>query len=295
VAPGEDHRRGTPAIEARDVAVEYERTREKGTLVALEHFTLEVAEGEFLAVVGPSGCGKSTFLNVVAGLVPPAEGEVKVFGKEVSGPGPDRAVVFQDYALMPWRTVEKNVRFGLEMQGRVDKDTDAKVARYIGMVGLAGFEKAYPRELSGGMRQRVGLARALVTEPRLLLMDEPFAAVDAMTRELMQEELTRIVAETGQAVMFITHRVDEAIPLGDRIAVVPNRPGRIKEILEVDLPRPRSRASRQLPEFQALRDRIWDLLSEEHPEREELAEPIGVGVGSTDTVARDASTAAGGI
>jgi NitT/TauT family transport system ATP-binding protein len=295
VAPGEDHRRGTPAIEARDVAVEYERTREKGTLVALEHFTHEVAEGEFLAVVGPSGCGKSTFLNVVAGLVPPAEGEVKVFGKEVSGPGPDRAVVFQDYALMPWRTVEKNVRFGLEMQGRVDKDTDAKVARYIGMVGLAGFEKAYPRELSGGMRQRVGLARALVTEPRLLLMDEPFAAVDAMTRELMQEELTRIVAETGQAVMFITHGVDEAITLGDRIAVVTNRPGRIKEILEVDLPRPRSRASRQLPEFQALRDRIWDLLSEEHPEREELAEPIGVGVGSTDTVARDASTAAGGI
>jgi NitT/TauT family transport system ATP-binding protein len=232
---------------------------------------------------------------VVAGLVAPAAGEIEVYGKPVTGPGPDRAVVFQDYALMPWRTVEKNVRFGLEMQGRVDKDTDAKVARYIGMVGLAGFEKAYPRELSGGMRQRVGLARALVTEPRLLLMDEPFAAVDAMTRELMQEELTRIVAETGQAVMFITHGVDEAITLGDRIAVVTNRPGRIKEILEVDLPRPRSRASRQLPEFQALRDRIWDLLSEEHPEREELAEPIGVGVGSTDTVARDASTAAGGI
>jgi NitT/TauT family transport system ATP-binding protein len=275
VAPGQDRLGRTLAVEARGVSVEYERTRNKDTLVALEDFTLEVADGEFLAVVGPSGCGKSTFLNVVAGLVPPAAGEVKVFGKEVTGPGADRAVVFQDYALMPWRTVEKNVRFGLEMQGRADSDTGAKVARYIEMVGLSGFEKSYPRELSGGMRQRVGLARALVTEPRLLLMDEPFAAVDAMTREIMQEELTRIVAETGQAIIFITHGVDEAITLGDRIAVVTNRPGRIKEIIEVDLPRPRSRASRQLPEFQALRDRVWQLLSDEHPERSELAEPIG--------------------
>src|SRR3954468_20349768 len=230
VAPDQDHRRRPVAVEARGVSVEYERTREKSTLIALEDFDLEVREGEFLAVVGPSGCGKSTFLNVVAGLVPPAAGEVKVFGKGVTGPGPDRAVVFQDYALMPWRTVEKNVRFGLEMQGRVDKDTAAKVGRYIEMVGLTGFEKAYPRELSGGMRQRVGLARALVTEPRLLLMDEPFAAVDAMTREIMQDELANIVATTGQPIIFITHSVDEAITLGDRIAVVTNRPRRIKEI-----------------------------------------------------------------
>ena len=253
------------AVQATGVSVEYERTRDKSTLVALEDFTLEVAEGEFLAIVGPSGCGKSTFLNVVAGLVPPATGEILVYGKPVTGPGPDRAVVFQDYALMPWRTVESNVRFGLEMQRRVDGDTDAKVAAYIAMVGLTGFEKSYPRELSGGMRQRVGLARALVTEPRLLLMDEPFAAVDAMTREIMQEELTRIVASTGQPIIFITHGVDEAVTLADRIAVVTNRPGRIKEIIEVDLPRPRSRASRQLPEFQALRDRVWDLLAEERP------------------------------
>jgi NitT/TauT family transport system ATP-binding protein len=284
VAAGQDRHGHTLAVEARGVSVEYERTRDKGTLIALEDFNLDVADGEFLAVVGPSGCGKSTFLNVVAGLVPPADGEVKVFGKPVTGPGPDRAVVFQDYALMPWRTVEKNVRFGLEMQGRVDSDTGAKVARYIKMVGLSGFEKAYPRELSGGMRQRVGLARALVTEPRLLLMDEPFAAVDAMTRELMQEELTRIVATTGQAIIFITHGVDEAITLGDRIAVVTHRPGRIKEIIDVDLPRPRSRASRQLPEFQALRDRIWQLLSEEHPDRAEAElAPAGAGhVGEND-------------
>jgi NitT/TauT family transport system ATP-binding protein len=282
VAQQQDFRSRPLAVEARDVSVEYERTRDKSTLIALEGFTLEVREGEFLAIVGPSGCGKSTFLNVVAGLIPPAAGEIKVYGKPVTGPGPDRAVVFQDYALMPWRTVESNVRFGLEMQGRIDSDTGAKVARYIKMVGLTGFEKSYPRELSGGMRQRVGLARALVTEPRLLLMDEPFAAVDAMTREIMQEELTKIVATTGQPIIFITHGVDEAVTLADRIAVVTNRPGRIKEIIDVDLPRPRSRASRQLPEFQALRDRVWQLLSDEHPERAELAEPIPVAAGQGD-------------
>ena len=211
--PGAPAGRRELAVEARGVAVAYERTRDKSTLIALEDFTLDVAEGEFLAIVGPSGCGKSTFLNVVAGLVPAAAGEVKVFGRTVTGPGPDRAVVFQDYALMPWRTVESNVRFGLEMQHRIDSSSKDPVRHYIDLVGLTGFEKAYPRELSGGMRQRVGLARALVTEPRLLLMDEPFAAVDAMTREVMQEELAKIVSETGQAIIFITHSVDEAITL----------------------------------------------------------------------------------
>ncbi len=252
-----------PAVQARNVTVEYERTRDKTTLVALEDFTLDVDDGEFLTIVGPSGCGKSTFLNVVAGLTFPVAGEVRVHGRPVTGPGVDRAVVFQDYALMPWRTVEANVRFGLEMQKRLDSTAADKVAHYIRLVGLSGFEKAYPRELSGGMRQRVGLARALATEPRLLLMDEPFAAVDALTRELMQEELAKIVATTGQAIVFITHSVDEAITLGDRIAVVSSRPGRIKEIIDVDLPRPRSREMRHLPEFQKTRDHIWDLLSGE--------------------------------
>jgi NitT/TauT family transport system ATP-binding protein len=255
----------TPAVQTRNISVAYERSRDKGTLVALQDFTLEVADREFVTIVGPSGCGKSTFLNVVAGLTFPTQGEVSVFGEPVTGPGPDRAVVFQDYALMPWRTVEANVRFGLEMQRRVDKATAGKVAHYVRLVGLDGFEKAYPRELSGGMRQRVGLARALVTEPRLLLMDEPFAAVDAMTREIMQDELARIVSETGQAIIFITHSVDEAITLGDRVAVVTSRPGRIKEIIPVDLPRPRSRESRHLREFQELRDRVWKLLSSEAP------------------------------
>ncbi len=290
----QDFRSRPIAVEARGVSVEYDLSREKSTLIALEDFNLEVREGEFLAIVGPSGCGKSTFLNVVAGLVEPAAGEIKVYGKPVTGPEPDRAVVFQDYALMPWRTVEKNVRFGLEMQGRIDSSTKDKVAHYIKMVGLSGFENSYPRELSGGMRQRVGLARALVTEPRLLLMDEPFAAVDAMTREIMQEELTKIVATTGQPIIFITHGVDEAVTLADRIAVVTNRPGRIKEIIDVDLPRPRSRASRQLPEFQELRERVWQLLSSEHPERAEAAmAPAGAAVVG-DVPTRD-NGAAGGI
>jgi NitT/TauT family transport system ATP-binding protein len=255
---------GAYAVEAVDLAVEFERTRDKSTLVALEHFSVNVREGEFLTIVGASGCGKSTFLNVIAGLLPPSQGSARVFGKEVEGPGNDRAVVFQDYALMPWRTVEGNVRFGLEMQRRIDPKTPEKVARYIEMVGLTGFEQAYPRELSGGMRQRVGLARALATEPRILLMDEPFAAVDAMTREIMQDELSRIIADTGQTIIFITHSVDEAITLGDRIAVITSRPGRIREIIDVTIPRPRNgREIRHLPEYTTIRDRIWELLASE--------------------------------
>ena len=255
---------GAYAVEAENLAVEFERTRDKTTLVALENFSVKIRDGEFLTVVGASGCGKSTFLNVVAGLLPPSQGNVRVFGKEVAGPGVDRAVVFQDYALMPWRTVEGNVRFGLEMQRRIDSSTKDKVARYIEMVGLSGFEHAYPRELSGGMRQRVGLARALATEPRILLMDEPFAAVDAMTREIMQDELMRIISETGQTIIFITHSVDEAITLGDRIAVITNRPGKIREIIDVPLARPRNgRQIRHLPEYTTIRDRIWELLASE--------------------------------
>ena len=244
--------------------MEYERTRQKDTLVALEDFSLEVRAGEFVTIVGPSGCGKSTFLNCVAGLWFPSAGELLINGQPVTGPGRDRSVVFQEYALMPWRTVKANVRMGLELQRRVDDSTDEKVAHYIDLVGLTGFEDAYPRELSGGMRQRVGLARALATEPRILLMDEPFAAVDAITRELMQDEVARIITETGQTIVFITHSVDEAITLGDRIVVVTDRPGRVKDILDVKISRPRSgRSIRHLPEYVELRDRIWDLLAKD--------------------------------
>jgi len=252
------------AISARGVRVEYERTRQKDTLVALEDFSVDIRAGEFVTIVGPSGCGKSTFLNCVAGLWFPAAGELRVSGKPVTGPGRDRSVVFQDYALMPWRTVKTNVRMGLELQRRVDGATDEKVARYIELVGLTGFEDAYPRELSGGMRQRVGLARALVTEPSILLMDEPFAAVDAITRELMQDEVARIIKATGQTIVFITHSVDEAITLGDRIIVITDRPGRVKEILPVSIPRPRSgREIRHLSEYVELRDRVWSLLAKD--------------------------------
>jgi NitT/TauT family transport system ATP-binding protein len=257
------------AVQARDVTVEYERSKGKSKLVALENFSVDIKEGEFLTIVGPSGCGKSTFLNLVAGLWFPAAGELLVNGVPVTGPAQDRAVVFQEYALMPWRTVYGNVRFGLEMQRRIDPSTDEKIAHYIGLVGLSGFEESYPRELSGGMRQRVGLARALATEPRILLMDEPFAAVDAITRELMQDELAQIVTKTGQTIIFITHSVDEAITLGDRIIVVTNRPGRVRENLPVTIPRPRSgRQIRHSPEYTELRDRIWDLLSKEQSKTE---------------------------
>jgi NitT/TauT family transport system ATP-binding protein len=258
------------AVDARNVTVEYERSREKSTLVALKDFSVGVREGEFLTIVGPSGCGKSTFLNLVAGLWFPVSGELLVDGKRVTGPAQDRAVVFQEYALMPWRTVEGNVRFGLELQRRIDSDTDEKIAHYIDLVGLSGFEDSYPRELSGGMRQRVGLARALVTEPRILLMDEPFAAVDALTRELMQDELAQIVQKTGQTIIFITHSVDEAITLGDRLVVVTSRPGRVKEIIPVTIPRPRSgRQIRHMPEYADIRDRIWELLGNEAPVKAE--------------------------
>lgn len=265
--------RSAVAISAKTLRVEYVRTRQKDTLVALEDFTVDILAREFVTIVGPSGCGKSTFLNCVAGLWFPSAGELLVNGKPVEGPGRDRSVVFQDYALMPWRTVKTNVRMGLELQRRVDPSTDEKVARYIDLVGLTGFEDAYPRELSGGMRQRVGLARALVTEPSILLMDEPFAAVDAITRELMQDEVARIIASTGQTIVFITHSVDEAITLGDRIVVVTDRPGRVKEILPVSIPRPRSgREIRHLSEYVELRDRIWSLLAKApRPEQETLA------------------------
>ncbi len=252
---------GPGTIEAKDVAIAYQMARGQEPLVALEGLSVTVKDGEFLVIVGPSGCGKSTFLNVVGGLFQPSAGELLVGGKPVEGPGPDRAMVFQDYALLPWRTVTKNVQFGLELQGRLDSTARDKIQYYIELVGLKGFENSFPRELSGGMRQRVGLARALATEPRILLMDEPFAAIDAITRETMQDELLKIVAETGQTSVFITHSVDEAITLADRIVVLSDRPGRVRGVLEVDIPRPRTGNSlRHHPNYTALRDELWRLL-----------------------------------
>ncbi|MCB0156352.1 MAG: ABC transporter ATP-binding protein, partial [Anaerolineae bacterium] len=215
-------------------------------------------------IVGPSGCGKTTFINVVVGLITPTKGRVLCGGKEVKGPGNDRAMVFQDYALMPWRSIKKNVEFGLELQGRLNSETAENVSHYIKLVGLKGFEENLPHELSGGMRQRVGLARALATEPAVLTLDEPFGALDAMTREVMQAEFEKILSKTKQTVIFITHSIDEAITMGDRIVVMTAGPGRTKAILDVDIPRPRYDLDiRTHPRYQELRHEIWHMLQSE--------------------------------
>ena len=255
-----------PVIVAKNVTVGYKLHRERKLLTALKDISLTINRGEFVVLLGPSGCGKTTFINAISGIVEPWEGSIEVDGKPVSGPGPDRAMVFQDYALMPWRTVESNIRMPFQFQnlGLSEAEIDARISRYLELVDLKGFEKSYPYELSGGMKQRVGIARALATEPTILLADEPFAAIDAMTREAMQSELERIVMKTRQTVVFITHSIDEAITLGDRIAVISRRPGRIKEVVEVNLPRPRFDGDvKSLPEYAEIRERIWDLVKDE--------------------------------
>ena len=255
-----------PVIVSKGLTVGYKLHRERKLLTALKDITLTVNKGEFVCLLGPSGCGKTTFINAISGLVPPWEGTIEVDGRPVTGPGPDRAMVFQDYALMPWRTVESNIRMPFEFQdlGLSKHDMDERVARYIDLVDLTGFEKSFPYELSGGMKQRVGIARALATEPKILLADEPFAAIDAMTREAMQSELERIVMKTKQTVVFITHSIDEAITLGDRIVVISRRPGRIKEVLDVNLPRPRfDHELKSLPEYGEIREHIWRLVKDE--------------------------------
>lgn len=252
-------------IEATNVSIVYENPREKTELLALDGFTLSIESGEFLVIVGPSGCGKTSFLNAVGGLVEVASGQVLIDGKPVAGPGPDRAMVFQEYALFPWRNVRDNILFPLELRGKSKTGEAAELLnKYVQMVGLQAFEKNYPHELSGGMRQRVGLARALIAEPRILLMDEPFAAVDAMTREIMQEELLKILDHAKATVVFITHSIDEAITLGDRVVVMTARPGKIKEIIPVDFPKPRWKYDvRSTDEFVKMRDHVWRLLHEE--------------------------------
>jgi NitT/TauT family transport system ATP-binding protein len=253
----------TPQIEIRGVSAGYENKRQKTRLIALRDVNLEVYPGEFLAIVGPSGCGKTTLINMIAGFMKPLEGTIRVGGKIVDGPGPDRAMVFQDYAVLPWRTVYNNVRFALENRHpRPTKEAmRERIDRALEMVGLTGFEKSLPYELSGGMRQRVGIARALVSEPEILLMDEPFGAVDAMTREAMQAEFEKIIAETGQTVFFITHSIDEALTLADRVVVVSNRPGTVNEVVEVDLPRSRfDEGVKRSARFGELRAHIWGQL-----------------------------------
>ena len=226
----------------------------------LADIDLRIAPGEFFAIVGPSGCGKTTLLRILQGLVRPTAGRAVIGGRDIDGPGTDRGFVFQNDALYPWRNVARNVVFGLELQ-RVDKRRAAARAQaMIDLVSLRGFETYYPHELSGGMRQRVNLARALAIEPDILLMDEPFAALDALTRETMQQELLRIAAAAGTTVVFITHQIDEAIFLGDRVAVFSPRPGRLTATIAIDLKRPRETDVKQSAPFQAYVSRIAGLI-----------------------------------
>ena len=253
----------TPKLEAKDIRLDYFQPRTNTRLAALDGVNLTIMDGEFVSIVGPSGCGKTTFLSVVDGLIPATSGRILVDGQAVARPGPDRAVVFQDASLLPWRTVRKNVLYGLECQGVNGREARQRAARFIDMVGLANFEHHYPYELSGGMQQRVNLARALVMDPKILLMDEPFASLDAQTRELMQEELLQIWAKAGKTVLFVTHQIDEAIYLSDRVVVFSGRPGRVKDIITVDIERPRRLGIKREPRFHALEDRIWGLIEED--------------------------------
>jgi NitT/TauT family transport system ATP-binding protein len=252
-----------PKLEAQDIRLEYFQPRTNTRLLALGGVNLTVMDGEFVSVVGPSGCGKTTFLSVVDGLIAATSGRILVDGKEVTKPGPDRAVVFQDASLLPWRTVLRNVLYGLECLGVRTREARERAAHFIEMVGLAGFEQHYPYELSGGMQQRVNLARALVMDPKILLMDEPFASLDAQTREVMQEELLRIWMQAGKTVLFVTHQIDEAIYLSDRIVVFSGRPGQVKEIIPVAIERPRRLAVKRETRFHQIEDRIWSLIEED--------------------------------
>ncbi|MEU8247812.1 ABC transporter ATP-binding protein [Nonomuraea sp. NPDC048916] len=229
---------------------------------ALDRIDLDIRDGEFLTLVGPSGCGKSTLLDLIAGLTPPSSGQIAIDGVPVTGPGLDRGIVFQQYALFPWRTAAGNVEFGLEAKAVPKRERAERARHFLDLVGLAGFEERYPHELSGGMRQRVAIARSLAFDPDVLLMDEPFAALDAQTRESLQEELLRIWEKTGKTVVFITHGIDEAVYLGQRVAVMTSRPGRIKEVVEVAFD---SRAGdlRAEARFGEYRHHLWNLLRDE--------------------------------
>ena len=238
----------------------------KGRMVALNGVSLDIKENEFICVVGPSGCGKSTLLNIIAGLLDATSGAVYVDGKKVEGTGTERGVVFQQYALFPWLTVIKNVMFGLKLKGMSDAEAREVAMKYIRMVDLEEFVDSYPKELSGGMKQRVAIARAYAVQPEVLLMDEPFGALDAQTRTQLQTELLKTWEEEQKTCFFITHDVEEAIVLATRVVIMSERPGRIRDIGDIDIPYPRTQETKMTPEFIALKNRIWSQVYQEYLE-----------------------------
>jgi NitT/TauT family transport system ATP-binding protein len=248
---------------ARDVTIHYWLERSSSAFLAVDGISLDVHDGEFLAIVGPSGCGKSTFLNAVDGLLPISSGTLALDGLPIDRPGRDRAMVFQQPNLLPWRTVTGNVVYGLELQGRQMNEAREHARHFIELVGLHGFADAYPSELSGGMQQRVNLARALAIDPEMLLLDEPFAALDAQTREFMQLELLRVWSQTRKTAIFVTHDIKEAVYLADRVVVFSARPGRVRQIHQIDLPRPRSLSIKREQRFLAYEDAIWGCIEDE--------------------------------
>lgn len=259
--------RSSPKLVVKGLQLGHRSGRSGTFALACDGLDFEVQENEFVAIVGPSGCGKTTFLSAVAGLIPVASGRLELSGQQITGPGPDRSLVFQQAALFPWRNVIDNISFGLQAQKRLDSAGELKVQALLELVGLSGKGKYYPRELSGGMSQRVNLARALATDPELLLLDEPFAALDAQTREVMQDELTRIWqadgVSAGKTAVFITHDVPEAVFLADRVIVFSSGPAHLVEAVTVDLPRPRNAAVKRSPEFLALTDYVLDLVMQQ--------------------------------
>jgi NitT/TauT family transport system ATP-binding protein len=246
------------ALEASDVKKVYTKNGQSLEVVDIGRFTAR--EGEFITVIGPSGCGKSTFLHIMGGFIDADAGSIRIAGEQVNGPGPDRGMMFQEFALFPWRTVAGNVAWGLEAQGVPKAEIEAVVAKYLDMMGLSDFRNHLPAELSGGMKQRVALARVLAFDPKVLLMDEPFGALDAQTREQMQEEVTRLWERTRKTIVFVTHDIEEAVFLGDRVVVLTARPARILEEVRIDLPRPRDLTVKKSVQCLEHRNYIWDLI-----------------------------------
>ena len=238
----------------------------KGEVTALNGVNLDIKENEFICVVGPSGCGKSTLLSIIAGLAEPTDGMVYVDGEKVEGPGKDRGVVFQQYALFPWLTVRKNVEFGLKLQGKSKEECREIAEHYLKMVDLLQFADSYPKELSGGMKQRVAIARAYAVNPKVLLMDEPFGALDAQTRTQLQSELLETWEKEQKTCFFITHDVEEAIILAQRVIVMSARPGRIKDIIDINIPYPRTQEVKMTKEFLELKNKIWGEVYQEYLE-----------------------------